>query len=431
MRATIAAAVILFLCGLAPRAWSRAAASVPADTPARRKSMESYLDGVLLFQKGDYEGSRKVWRAALKADPSNEDARVGLEKIRELLAPPEASKRLAKKTDASRGRELRRVMDEAQEGAALSTGAVAALKRKLASAPEDLPARHRLLGYYGTAEFGSDAARAAREEQVLWLIAHHPEDLAHQSYGLLNKKVEPEAYEKGKALWLEQVDAHSDDPLVLGHAADFLTLDDPLEAEKVLLKAEALEPADPAWPNKLGSLYTLRSFARSPDDARDARSALAAFEKARSLSASAAERFYNLDDLGKAALAAGEYDKARRYAGELLAAAPRFPKNWNYGNALHLGNLVLGRLALRDGKLKEAEAFLAASAETPGSPQLDSFGPNMALAKELLEKGRRRAVLDYFSACRRFWKHDGGLLDEWSREVKDGKVPDFGGNLNY
>ena len=57
---------------------------------------------------------------------------------------------------------------------------------------------------------------------------------------------------------------------------------------------------------------------------------------------------------------------------------------------------------------------------------MNSFGPNMSLAKDLLEKGERETVLNYFELCRKFWNMDYGKLDEWSREVKAGRIPQFG-----
>ncbi len=62
---------------------------------------------------------------------------------------------------------------------------------------------------------------------------------------------------------------------------------------------------------------------------------------------------------------------------------------------------------------------------------MDSFGPNMTLAQDLLEKGERDTVLEYFMRCRRFWKMDHGKLDEWMQEVMGGGKPDFGANLLY
>jgi hypothetical protein len=55
----------------------------------------------------------------------------------------------------------------------------------------------------------------------------------------------------------------------------------------------------------------------------------------------------------------------------------------------------------------------------------------MTLAKELLKKGERTAVLEYFGLCSDFWKMGNQKLREWSALVKDGITPDFGANLLY
>jgi hypothetical protein len=86
---------------------------------------------------------------------------------------------------------------------------------------------------------------------------------------------------------------------------------------------------------------------------------------------------------------------------------------------------------VREGRIADAKRYLLEAGKNPGSPVLGSFGPNMSLAKDLLDKGQRDVVLEYFELCRKFWKMDRGRLDQWSQEVKDGKTPDFGANLDY
>jgi len=142
-------------------------------------------------------------------------------------------------------------------------------------------------------------------------------------------------------------------------------------------------------------------------------------------------RFYALADLAKAAFKADVSDKAVAYANELLLAARQHPKDWNYGNAIHDGNLVLGLLAVRQGNIEEAGEHLLHAGNTPGSPQLNSFGPNMSLAKALLEQDERDTVLEYLARCRSFWKNGVERLDEWSETVRSGGMPDFGSNLRY
>lgn len=143
------------------------------------------------------------------------------------------------------------------------------------------------------------------------------------------------------------------------------------------------------------------------------------------------ERFYALNDAAKLSFVLGKEGDARNYATDLLSLAQKFQNNWNYGNAVQDGNLVLGRIAVQEGNMEDARRYLLEAGKSPGSPQMNSFGPNMSLAKDLLQKGERAAVIEYFNLCRKFWRLDGGRLDRWSQEVQMGKVPDFGPNLVY
>ena len=143
------------------------------------------------------------------------------------------------------------------------------------------------------------------------------------------------------------------------------------------------------------------------------------------------ERFYALNAAAKESFNGGKVEDARKYAQELMDLLPQFQGDWNYGNAVQDANLVLGRIALREGNVEEAKRRLIEAGKSPGSPQMNSFGPNMSLAEDLLKKGERQVVLDYFALCRKFWKMDYGKLALWSKEVKAGRIPDFGANLVY
>ena len=143
------------------------------------------------------------------------------------------------------------------------------------------------------------------------------------------------------------------------------------------------------------------------------------------------ERFYALNDAAKESFVVGNAEDAKKYAQELMTLLPKFPGDWNYGNAVQDANLVLGRIAVKDGRIDEAKKYLLAAGNSPGSPQMNSFGPNVSLAKDLLEKGERDVVIQYLELCRKFWKMHRGELDQWIQEIKDGKVPGFGANLVY
>jgi hypothetical protein len=150
-----------------------------------------------------------------------------------------------------------------------------------------------------------------------------------------------------------------------------------------------------------------------------------------SQSQNAYDRFLALTHAQIPAFECREYDLAKAYASEALQLAPQFKQDWNYGNAIHNGHVVLGRLALAHGDVESAGRELLLAGKTPGSPQLDSFGPNMSLAKELLDHGQRDVVLQFFDECHVFWRSDFGALRKWRILARLHLPPDFGSNLVY
>lgn len=135
--------------------------------------------------------------------------------------------------------------------------------------------------------------------------------------------------------------------------------------------------------------------------------------------------FVHLPRAAAAAFHLGRFDEARSLAERVLALAPSYRENWNYGNAVHVGHTVLGLLALQSGNPVAAIAELRAAGDTPGSPQLNSFGPIMQLAKSLLKSGHIDPVLEYLQQCRTFWKMGETWLDLWERKIREGHVPNF------
>ena len=133
------------------------------------------------------------------------------------------------------------------------------------------------------------------------------------------------------------------------------------------------------------------------------------------------ERFYALGAAAKESFVVGNVEDANKYAHELMTLLPNFPSNWNYGNAVQDANLVLGRVALKEGHVDEAKQYLIAAGNSPGSPQMDSFGPNVSLAKDLLEKGERDVVIQYLGLCRKFWSWNQGAWTNGFRRSKMGK----------
>jgi hypothetical protein len=53
----------------------------------------------------------------------------------------------------------------------------------------------------------------------------------------------------------------------------------------------------------------------------------------------------------------------------------------------------------------------------------------MTLARDLLARGERQAVIDYLTRCDDLWETGREQLREWNRQVQTGQSPDFGANL--
>ncbi len=315
---------------------------------------------------------------------------------------------------------------DAMAGGEMDAAQAEKMEAILAENPDDISTRTKLLGYYFLHRRGAEGAIEKRRGHVLWVIANHPSsELAALPYCGMNAHLDPEGYVEAKKLWTRQTEAHPDDPDVLGNAGGFFQLQDRKLADDFLQRALKADPGNPDRADKLGQFYALSR------DAADAPLALTHLEDAQEADKDEMSRFYRLSQLAKAAHKAGDLDKAGRYAKEVIAKAALHSKDWNYGNAIHHGNNILGLCALAKGDIALAETHLILAGKTPGSPQLDSFGPNMLLAKDLLVKDRKEVVLEYLGLCRAFWEMGGDRLDKWTRDANAGEIPDFGGNLNY
>lgn len=133
---------------------------------------------------------------------------------------------------------------------------------------------------------------------------------------------------------------------------------------------------------------------------------------------------YRALDHTHAAFESGNDEKTVLYGKALLATLPA-AHVWYRGNVLHDVNCWLGFIALKRGDQAAAVKFLGEAAKSPGSPQLNSFGPDFGLAKELAELGERGPVIAYLERIGAFWKMDNGNLAEWIGVLREGGVPGF------
>lgn len=136
-------------------------------------------------------------------------------------------------------------------------------------------------------------------------------------------------------------------------------------------------------------------------------------------------RFYRMEELILEAYRSGEIANARSLIDEYLKLAAVYRCNWNYGNAVHNSNRMLGLISLDEGDTKSAANYLVEAGKSSGSPQLDSFGPDLDLANQLLALGEEEAVIEYLEGIRVFWNENETRIDEWIQQIENGETPEL------
>jgi hypothetical protein len=124
-----------------------------------------------------------------------------------------------------------------------------------------------------------------------------------------------------------------------------------------------------------------------------------------------------------AALKRGDTKAATEIALQLLKAkAPEDkPLEKRDADAIHDANQILGLAAVREQRIDDAKRYLLEAGKTPGSTQLELFGPNMRLAQTLVNRGERNVVIEYLDLVSKFW---GNLPEAHRKELKK-KSPDL------
>lgn len=311
----------------------------------------------------------------------------------------------------------------------------ASLEKKLEQDPHDLASRTRLLRYYfGSYRFPARSVREQMEKaqarHILWLIRNRPEARVLGSpEGTIDLIFDPEGYAEGKNAWLDRLQREPANLKALENAANFFTLTDKDLAYESLQQAQSLDEGNPKWSRELGHMYSLEIIGEdSPERITEfAEKALVQFERAYELS-DGPWRTGLVKDLARMAATANQHGKAREYAQALLT---HDTADWNSRDHHHHGHLVLGSIALAEDDIEEAKRRLLAAGESMAWLESDAVEPNMSLAGELLKKGEKEVVLEYFSLCSRSWERGRDKLEKWSVLVQAGLEPDFGGNLHY
>lgn len=304
------------------------------------------------------------------------------------------------------------------QGFELDPGAARKLERALKKDPSDMRARLQLLTYHNRYSYTSKLIAQKHLADVIWMIENVPDHPTLRTpWASIDKTRNPAGYESCKRLWLKQIRQAGSNVAIIRNAAWFLRANERL-AERLHLQAISIKPNDSSLYRDLACLLRRGAPKRSARLKR----ALDAQQKAMAKQRDPQMKRYLLDDLAEIAFDLGEWKIARAAAEKSLAQAEKY-HDWYTGNAIHDGNTVLGRLALREGDENKAIAHLKQASKIPGSPQLNSFGPNMILAQELMQLGHRKAVVSYLKGCKRFWDGESTRLDACIQALERGETP--------
>jgi len=280
--------------------------------------------------------------------------------------------------------------------------------------------------------------------RIRWLIERHPGSPLMSVVAAIARPTDFAAYSELRDAWISAIDTHGGEVAVLKNAASFFQTWDQKRTELLLRRVLDISPSDSFSSMVLAGKIMQR--AQTLPEIRPASGqrnsvpqfdgiqlaeAIVILETAIDSAPETQDTSALLMELTAAAAAANDWQKSELAARRLLACVGTHELGWMHGNAVYYGNVGIGRAALRRGDVAEAKRRLLAALEMSGSPQLSSFGPNMSLAKELLEIGEREIVLEFFERCRAMWKLHDDRLDAWKAIVLEGRIPDFGANLVY
>lgn len=300
------------------------------------------------------------------------------------------------------------------------------LQEKIDRDTNDIESRIVLLGYYYRKGILNKKFREPHLQLACWFIENYPESDAAGDHSMRVDAISnPQGFINGKDLWEKALNTNPKSVPVLVNASKYFMFSDKAKSEALLKQAQELEPNNADLMTQLAQLYSMSVIWERTKEGRQrwSKKSLEQFEKALNLEMDSPNSKNLIGYAAKSAFDAGEIEKAKQYAERLL-------KLEDTGDSLHNGNTILGRLAIQTGDLDSACKYLLESGKTSGSPVLGSFGPSMILAKELLEKGKKDVVLEYLELCKVFWGLDRGQLKKWMVTVNDGRIPDFGANLN-
>ncbi|MFN0278555.1 MAG: DUF3857 domain-containing protein [Pyrinomonadaceae bacterium] len=322
------------------------------------------------------------------------------------------------------------------------------LEAKLLADPSDADARVKLVVFYSDMN-GKDtpARKSARTKHRLWLIENRPDknDADMFLFQLVNFKPADKDYLTLKNAWLKQIEANKANSKTRINAFTFIKNIEPDVAANILLAGQQFDPDKYELFLLQAQLYEsevpgvgketpVQRSERLRKLLENGRVALAALKKERSDERDNKRR-HLLQNIAMAAYELGLDEDAKTFATELILDFGQNAADLGYDDAAHIGNIILGRVALRKKDLSKAKEYLLIAIRAPLRKSNSWLGEiDMKLAKELLAVDEREIVIEYLRLCeglsnlkseKKLFENQSKALKLWQQQIKQGKTPTF------
>ena len=324
----------------------------------------------------------------------------------------------------------------------------AQLEAQIQAAPDDSETRRRLLRFYTNYRIEDTPARQlGRVKHRLWFLQNQPEieDADIYGYQIPFYSVGDAEYKILREEWLKQVEKNAANSRIRLNAVSFFRSKEPEIAEKLLAEGCRIDPENYEFPLQLSELIyaKIKDLDEDSDEYLKKKSRVLgqtfeAGERALTLLKTErsndrdAKRAGLLQSLTKIAFELGKFDRAKMLATELILDFGQDAANTNYADATHIGNIILGRIAVRENDAERAKQYLLIAVRAPLRREKSYFSKiDLRLARELLEKGEKATVAEYLKLCERLLNYSdlyaGKLraLKSWQEQISQGKMPSF------
>ena len=280
--------------------------------------------------------------------------------------------------------------------------------------PDNLNAVIKWLVYNRTSWLWNTKIKKKREKIIVYLIEKYPESIIFY-YGY------PCFYQHRKEAgasiraWKEQLKKYPNNLKIISNAARHSSFFDKTLCEKCLKKGQGIEPDNPRWSMRLGSFYKLHSkYSKSYTEFKRA-------YKQPPIDKWASVLF----SLGQVAYILGKNKEAEHYANEMLRRGEKSSNRLDKARYLYNANTLLGLLALKAGKMKDACEYLTKS----GKAAFPKVYVDMSLACMLTFKKQDKCVLKFLKTLA---KHSPrGNYNAYIKDLKAGVMPEYRGMSYY